>query len=63
MSSGECRLFSIDLSNHMERAWPLVLIFTYIPTDKEFGGEISEIRPVEKVQDPTVIDSKTVYQP
>ena len=36
-------------------------MFTYIPTDKELVGEISENGSEEKVQDPTVIDSKTVY--
>ena len=36
-------------------------MFTCVPTEEELVGEISENRPEEKVQDPTVIDSKTMY--
>ena len=36
-------------------------MFPYVPTEKEFCGEISEIRPDQMVQDPTEGDSKTMY--
>ena len=61
MSSGECRMFSTDLSNHMERAQPSVPMLPYIPTGEESKGKISDIRPVENLQEPTDESSKTMY--